>query len=117
MKSAATKLEFHRRVSRQLKRLMSKYTFQVYKTLIIEWKYGLDISCILNLYAGNWWCTGVRFVHYGGDKKPITFTVEQISLTSSPERVAVNIVKRVKNIMFQMKALRKARRIRAASKQ
>lgn len=107
MKPAVTKLEFHSRVARQLQRLMSKYNFQVYETLIIEWKYGLDISCILSLFNGHWWCTGVRFIYYCGKKKPIPFCVEQMNVTFSPEQVAVNISKRVKNIMRGLRSSEK----------
>lgn len=103
MKHAVTKLEFHSRVARQLERLMSKYHFQVYNSLIIEWKYELDISCIVNLYKGELVCTGVRFVHYSGKKKPIKFSVEEMNVTFSPEYVAVNIAKRVKNIMHSLR--------------
>jgi|TARA_Y100000034_G_C6769877_1_gene343409 hypothetical protein len=102
MKHADTKLEFHSRVARQLKRVMSKYNFQVYNSLIVEWRYGLDISCILNLYKGALVCTGVRFVHYSGKKKPSRFRMEEMEATFSPEQVAINIAKRIKNIISSL---------------
>jgi len=106
MKHAVTKIEFHSRVARQLNRLMSKYHFMPYNGLIIEWKYSLDISCIVHIYKGVLICTGVRFVNYNGKKNPVTFRVEDLNVTFSPERVAVNIAKRVKNIMSRLHSRR-----------
>ena len=103
MKHAVTKKDFHRRVARQLERLMSKYNFIVFDEVVTEWSCGLDVSCVLGSYEGEIMCIGARFVHYSGKKKSTIFSSEQMGVTFSPEQVAVNIAKRVKNIIRAIK--------------
>ena len=106
MKYAVTKLEFHSRVARQLNRVMSKYKFQPYNGLIIEWGCGLDISCITHIYKGTLICTGVRFIRYKGKSKPIRYPDVEMNVTFIPERVAVNVIKRLKDILSNLRKKR-----------
>ena len=103
MKHAVTRIEFHERVARQLNRLMSGcYYFKGYNGLIVEWKHSLDISCTVHIYKGVLVCTQVGFVHYTGKRKPIVHSFEDMGGEYYPECVAINIARRVKEIISKI---------------